>query len=169
MNALDSLKKLIDRILITMSIFLCGAMVLVVAWQVFARFILANPSSVSEELANICFVWMGLSASALLYGEKGHMNISFIPEKLGPYKSQFLVIISEVFTLAMAIWVLTWGGYHIAVNGMGQVNAAMPWLPIGVIYSIVPVTGVCVVFYAVYNILAAVNKIMHSEHTQEGV
>ncbi|MCR5536015.1 MAG: TRAP transporter small permease [Succinivibrio sp.] len=166
MNALGNIKQLIDRVLKIMSIVLCGAMVVVVAYQVFARFILSNPSAISEELANICFVWMGLSASALLYGEKGHMNINFIPEKLGPHKSQILVILSEVFTLVMATWVLTWGGYHISANAMGQVNAAMPWLPIGVIYSIVPVTGACVVFYAFYNILDAVNKLLHPETVQ---
>ncbi len=163
MNALGSIKKAVDRVLMILSIFLCGSMVVVVAYQVFARFILSNPSAISEELANICFVWMGLSASALLYGEKGHMNINFLPEKLGPHKSQYLVILSEVFTLCMATWVLTWGGYFISLNAMGQVNAALPWLPIGVIYAIVPVTGVCVVFYAFYNIIDAVSKLTHSQ------
>ncbi|MBO5566084.1 MAG: TRAP transporter small permease [Succinivibrio sp.] len=163
---LTPIKKTLDKILIFMCIFLCGAMVVVVSWQVFSRFVLKNPSAISEELANICFVWMGLCASALLYGEKAHMNISFIPEKLGPKKSQILVILSEICTFVMASWVLTYGGYRIAMNSMGQANAAMQWLPIGVIYTVVPVTGAFVVFYAVYNILNAISN-MQKKTTQE--
>ena len=152
------------RLLILMCICLCGAMVLVVSWQVISRFILASPSGVTEELANICFVWMGLSASALLYGEKGHMNISYIPEKFSIKNRQLLTILSEVCTLVMAVWVLSYGGWFIAKNAMGQVNAALPWLPIGVLYAIVPLTGICVVFFALCNIIQSFNILRGAEH-----
>lgn len=156
MNLLNKIKKILDSFLKLLCILLCGLMVIVVTYQVFARFILNNPSSISEELANICFVWMGVAAMALLYGERGHMNINFIPEKLGLKKQHFLLIISEIFTLAMALCILVYGGYHISLNGMAQVNAAMPYIYIGQIYSIVPIAGVCVVFYAIYNIIESI-------------
>ena len=87
------------------------------------------------------------------------MNISFIPEKVGTYYGYYLTIISEILTLAMALWVLTYGGYRISLNGMGQVNSAMTWLPVGVIYSVIPVSGVFVVYYGIYNILETIFKI----------
>ena len=158
MGALTAIKKLLDKILIFLSITFCGAMVVYVSWQVYTRFVRHDPSAVSEEIADIMFVWMGLSASALLYGEKGHMNITFLPEKVSFRKKQLLTILSEFFTLFMAAWVLAYGGYFITLKGMAQVNAALPWLPIGVIYSIIPITGVCVVFYAIYNIIDAARK-----------
>ena len=98
--------------------------------------------------------------SALLYGEKGHMNINFIPEKLGPYWSNILTIVSELFTLGMALLVLTYGGYHIAQNAMSQTNAAMLWLKIGQIYSVVPIAGAFIVFYAIYNILTSIKVLL---------
>ena len=159
MDTLSTIKKGLDKVLIVLSIFLCAVMVVLVAYQVIARFILGNPSTVSEELARLIFVWMGLFASALLYGEKGHMNINFLPEKVGKYRALYLTILSEVLTLGMAIWVLTYGGYRISLNGMGQVNSAMTWLPVGVIYSVIPITGVFVVYYAIYNILETILKI----------
>ena len=159
METLTAIKKVLDRILIWLCIFFCGFMVVLVSYQVIARFIFHNPSAISEEAARICFVWMGLLASAMLYGEKGHMNINFVPEKFGPYWSKYLTLLSEVLTLGMAVWVLTWGGYHISLNGMGQTNSAMTWLRVGVIYSVVPISGVCVVFYAIYNILDTFKKI----------
>ena len=158
MNVLTAIKKILDKILIWLCIFFCGLMVILVTYQVLARFVFKDPSAVSEEAARIAFVWMDLFASALLYGEKGHMNISFLPDKLGPYKSQVLVIISEVCTFAMAMWVLVYGGWFITNNAMGQTNSAMTWLRVGVIYSVIPISGCFVVYYAVYNVIDAVRK-----------
>ncbi len=152
MSLLTAIKNVIDRILRLLCILFCGGMVLLVSWQVITRFILNDPSTITEELANICFVWMSLLAAALLYGEKGHMNINFLPDKLGPVKSQYLSIISEIFTLILAVWVLSYGGSLIAAKGMAQTNAAMTWLKIGQIYSVVAICGICVDFYAIYNI-----------------
>ena len=160
MQVLTMIKKFVDKVLQFLCMFLCGAMLIAVSWQVFTRFVLNNPSAISEELANIMFVWMALIAAALLYGEKGHMNINFLPEKLGPYWSNILVIISELFTLGMALLVLTYGGYHIAQNAMSQTNAAMLWLKIGQIYSVVPIAGACIVFYAFYNIICSVRILL---------
>lgn len=156
MSFVLKIKKLLDNFLKVMCICLCGFMVILVSWQVISRFVLHDPSAISEELANICFVWMALLGAALLYGERGHMAISFIPEKLGPVKQHIVFIISEIFTLAMASIILTYGGYNIASNAMTQTNAAMLWLKIGQIYSVVPIVGVCIVFYSLYNILESV-------------
>ena len=159
MNAMTAIKKLCDQILIALCIILCALMVILVSYQVVARFILGDPSAISEEAARLIFVWMGLFATALLYGEKGHMNINYVPEKVGVYYGYYLTIFSEILTLAMALWVLTYGGYRISLNGMGQVNSAMTWLPVGVIYSVIPVSGVFVVYYGIYNILETIFKI----------
>lgn len=161
MNALTAIKKICDRVLIYLCIIFCALMVLLVSWQVTSRFVLGDPSAISEEAARICFVWMGLLASALLYGEKGHMNISFLPDHFGVVGHELLVIFSELCTLGMAIWVLTYGGYIVSGNAMGQVNSAMTWLKVGVIYSVIPISGVFVVYYAFYNIVSSISKILN--------
>lgn len=161
MNALTAIKKICDRILIYICIICCAAMVLLVTWQVTSRFVLGDPSAISEEAARIAFVWMGLFASALLYGEKGHMNISFLPDHFGVVGHELLIIFSEICTFVMAVWVLVYGGYIVSGNAMGQVNSAMTWLKVGVIYSVIPISGAFVVFYAVYNILQSVSKILN--------
>ncbi|MDY6322074.1 MAG: TRAP transporter small permease [Succinivibrio sp.] len=164
MSTMFAVKGIMDRILKFLCIFFCGLMVILVTYQVLARFVLRDPSAVSEEAARICFVWMGLFASALLYGEKGHMNISFLPEKLGPVKGQYLVILSEICTFIMALWVLVMGGWVITENAMGQTNSAMTWLRVGVIYSVIPISGVFVVYYAICNIVQAVSKLRSAKN-----
>lgn len=168
MEVLTRIKNYLDKLLKLLCIFFCGFMVILVSWQVISRFVLQDPSAVSEELANICFVWMSLLGAALLYGEKGHMNINFIPEKVGFYKAQYLLIISELATLAMAAVVLAYGGWHISMNAMGQTNAAMQWLRVGEIYAVIPISGAFIVFYAVYNITGAVKILLAGRETAAG-
>ena len=43
----------------------------------------------------------------------------------------------------------------------------MTWLPVGVIYSIIPITGLFVVYYAFYNITDTVIKIKNYKKPQE--
>ena len=167
MEALTAIKKILDKILIYLCIICCAAMVILVSYQVASRFILDDPSAISEEAARIFFVWMGLFASALLYGEKGHMNISYIPEKCGFVGGQILSILSEICTFGRAMWVLTYGGYIVTMNAMGQVNSAMTWLRVGVIYSVIPISGCFVLFYAVYNVLNSIQKLAHGKQDKE--
>ena len=59
------------------------AMVALTCWQVFTRYILKNPSSWSEELVSYLFAWMSLFGSSIVVGERGHMNIPILVEKMG--------------------------------------------------------------------------------------
>ena len=59
------------------------AMVVLTCWQVFTRYVLQNPSSWSEELVSYLFAWASLLGASLVTGERGHMNIPIIVERMG--------------------------------------------------------------------------------------
>ncbi|MGJ8675406.1 MAG: TRAP transporter small permease, partial [Pseudoalteromonas sp.] len=54
------LNHLIERILIMAMV----AIVAVVCWQVFSRFIMRSPSSYTEELARFLLIWIGVLGAA---------------------------------------------------------------------------------------------------------
>ncbi len=159
MELLSKIKKVVDAVLRFMCILFCGLMVAFVFWQVFSRFVLNDPSAISESAARYLFVWMSLTAAALLYGERGHMNISYFLNKFNPKTREILLIVSDLFTLTMAGWILTYSGFNMAMKNMLQVESSMNWLKIGQIYSIIPIVGACIIFYCLYNILESLNKI----------
>jgi TRAP-type C4-dicarboxylate transport system permease small subunit len=67
---MQRLKTIIDRVL---GGFLALAMALAVAavlWQVFSRYVLADPSSFTDELVRYLMVWIGLLGAA--YAAGGH-------------------------------------------------------------------------------------------------
>lgn len=63
-----------------------GFMVIVAIWQVFTRYVLNSPSTISEELLRYSLIWVSMLGAAYAFGNKKHIAIEFIIEKLSPKK-----------------------------------------------------------------------------------
>lgn len=141
------LKSIIQKIISVICVILMAALTIIVAYQVFARKVLNNPSGITEELAQITFVWTVLFSAAYLFGERnGHMNVGLLPEKAKGKFKIVLRILSDIGIILFAGFVLVNGGMLAVKNGLTQNNAAMPWLSNGVIYSALPICGVITIF-----------------------
>ena len=127
------------------------AMVLLTCWQVFTRYILKNPSSWSEELVSYLFAWMSLFGASIVVGERGHMNIPIVVERLGDSGRKFFAIFAEVIACLFALVILVYGGIQITSLAMGQMTSALG-VPIGVFYLALPISGVLNIVYTILNI-----------------
>lgn len=127
-------------------------MVILTCWQVFARYILQHPSSWSEELVSYMFAWMSLFGASIMVGERGHMNIPILVEKLGVRGRRFFAILAELVALGFASVILVYGGLQITNLAMGQMTSALG-LPIGVFYVVLPISGGINILYTILNII----------------
>lgn len=127
------------------------AMVLLTCWQVFTRYILQNPSSWSEEMVSYLFAWMSLLGASLVVGERGHMNIPIIVERLGDKARKFFAIFGEVVACIFAGVILVYGGVQITSLAMGQMTSALG-VPVGIFYVVLPLCGVLNIIYTILNI-----------------
>ena len=128
------------------------AMVLLTCWQVFTRYILQNPSSWSEELVSYLFAWMSLLGASLVVGERGHMNIPIVVERMSDRWRKVFAIFAELVALAFAGVILIFGGIQITSLAMGQMTSSLG-LPIGVFYVILPISGLINIIYTILNIV----------------
>jgi TRAP-type C4-dicarboxylate transport system permease small subunit len=128
------------------------AMVLLTCWQVFTRYILQNPSSWSEELVSYLFAWMSLLGASLVVGERGHMNIPIVVERMSDRWRKVFAIFAELVALAFAGVILIFGGIQITSLAMGQMTSSLG-LPIGVFYVILPISGFINIIYTILNIV----------------
>ena len=128
------------------------AMVLFTCWQVFTRYILQNPSSWSEELVSYLFAWMSLLGASLVVGERGHMNIPIVVERMSDRWRKVFAIFSELVACAFAAVILVFGGIQITTLALGQMTSSLG-LPIGVFYVILPISGCINIVYTVLNIV----------------
>lgn len=157
---MSALRKWMNRFSEVLSIGSMGFLVCLVTWQVITRFILKNPSTVTEQLARYVFVWVVLLNAAYVFGKREHMNISYLVGKFPPKAQLVCSLITEVCTLAFMLTVMVGGGL-VAVNiGMSQMDAALP-LRTGIFYLAMPLCGVMTTVYTLlnlYDLLAAYRK-----------
>lgn len=131
------------------------AMVLLTTWQVVARYVLKNPSTWSEELVSYLFAFASLFGAALVSGERNHMNIGIVVEKLSHKMQMFFGILAEVIAVLFSGAILIYGGIQIAHLAMGQMTSSLH-VPLGVFYVAMPVTGILIILYSILNIVGIV-------------
>lgn len=148
---MTTLKTALDQALKWVCIVLFALLVVIVVWQVVSRS-LGSPSSWTEEAARYTFVWLGFFGSALVFSEKGHIAVDFLVRKLTPAGQRATAILTQVAILALSLLVLVWGGIRVSSGAWTQQLSSLP-TQVGVMYTVMPITGVIITLYAVHHLL----------------
>ena len=154
---MKKLKQMIDKAVEWFSIALVIVMVLLVLWQVIARYLLNSPSIFSEALTRYLFVWLVLITSTYAFGSREHMYISALNDRLRGKIRTVVNILIEVLTILFAACVMVFGGSIITRMQMVSLDSSLH-IPMGVVYAVIPVCGVITVFYCICNILEELEK-----------
>jgi TRAP-type C4-dicarboxylate transport system permease small subunit len=146
---LISAKLSLDTLLRWAVVVLMAAITLNVLWQVFTRFILQNPSSFTDELARYMLIWLGLLGAAYVMGQRGHLAIDILLNKLSP---RVALLVDGVILAAIALFaigVMTIGGMNLVflTYTLEQISPALN-VSLGVIYLALPLSGIFIAFYA---------------------
>ncbi|MCM3661561.1 TRAP transporter small permease [Georgenia satyanarayanai] len=165
---MDSAKKVLDTVLYWITVVLFALLVVIVVWQIFSRQVLGDPSTWTEEGARLTFVWLGLFASAFVFGERGHIAVEFVARKLPTGGEKVLAILVQLVVLAFAVIVLVWGGWRAADNAWLQNLSALPFT-LGQMYLALPISGVLIAFYSLYYIQAVARgtQAPYGDHSDE--
>lgn len=163
---MKQLRTVLNQILNVLAGVSFLAMVALTCWQVFTRYILQNPSSWSEELVSYLFAWMALLGASIVVGERGHMNIPILVDRMGPAAKKALEIFAEVVAFAFAAVILVFGGIKITSLAMGQMTSSLG-VAIGIFYIVLPLSGVLNMIYAVINIVEIANGAIPPENENE--
>lgn len=147
------IRKKIDKLLGTLVTIFMGVLVLNVLWQVASRFIIGHPSSFTDELAGYLLIWVGLLGAAYATGQKEHLAIDLISAKLSVEKQKRLGTLINILIIAFAVVVLIVGGTNLVyiTFHLNQISSALQ-IPIGFVYSVIPISGIFIIYYAVNDI-----------------
>lgn len=149
---MKQLRKNLNRTLNILAGISFLAMVALTCWQVLTRYLLQNPSSWSEELVSYLFAWMSLFGAAIVAGERGHMNIPILVERMGTRGRKIFAIFGELVACVFAAVILVYGGMQITNLAMGQMTSALR-VPVGVFYIVLPLTGLLIIIYTILNMI----------------
>lgn len=145
--------KGINRIIEAALVIIFGLMVIDVIWQVVSRYFIGQSSSFTEEFARFALIWLAVLGAAYLNGQRAHLAMDYLLKKLEGEALKRRMRIIEMLMMAFAIIVMVIGGGNLVYTTfiLGQQSPAMG-ISLGVIYSIVPISGLLIVFYSLYNI-----------------
>jgi TRAP-type C4-dicarboxylate transport system permease small subunit len=136
--------------------FACAGLIImtaIIAWQVFARYVLNASPAWAEQAALLLMIWYVLFAAAAGVREGFHIRIAVFESALTPGAQTFVRIAGHLlvglFGLAMVVWgaeltVATW-----------QHDIPTLGLPRGIAYVPMPLTGILIVGFSIEHVLAA--------------
>lgn len=156
---MKKLTDLIDKLLQLLLILLCSAIVVCVTWQVFARYVLQSPSSITEELARFLLIWIGLFGAAYAYRTGSHLGLDILTNRMKPAKKKAADIFSNLTVLFFAVYVMVLGGVSLVGLTLdpSQISASLE-IKMGYIYTSVPISGGFISLFAIEKIFLRVTQ-----------
>ena len=155
MHTILTMKTWLNKILSGAAAALLAFMSLLAVYQVFMRYIMKNPSTMSEDILSYSFVWISLIATALVFGERDHMNLTFFLDKGTPIVKLMLSLLSESLVMIIAFMVFVVGGKKFMNVGAIQVSPTLG-ITMDLVYLILPVSGVLIILFSVINMIELV-------------
>ncbi|TDN95440.1 TRAP-type C4-dicarboxylate transport system permease small subunit [Salegentibacter sp. 24] len=148
------MKLILDKILGSLLVFLMAVMVTAVSWQVFSRYILQASSSFTEEIARYLLIWIGILGAAYVAGQQQHLSIDILAPKLSQKNRIKLRMGINLLIILFCLLVLVIGGSNLVYLNylLGQTSAALN-IPLGAVYTVIPISGVLVIIYKVNELL----------------
>ena len=152
-------QKSLNKVLELFLVILMSILVVDVLWQVFSRYLLSSPSSFTDELAGYLLIWVGVLGAAYVAGRKEHLAIDILVQKSPPARQRLLLIIIHSLILLFALSVMVVGGSVLVYTRfILQVKSAALQLPLGYVYSVLPISGLIIIYYEVLHILKLKNS-----------
>ncbi len=161
MKQLDQFMNLIRFILEKFLMCFMGFMVLTVVWQVFTRFVIHDPSTFTDELSRYLLIWIGILGGAYTFIIKRHLALEIFLMKL-PERTAKRFALTTLINLVVVLFTaisFIYGGYTLTKATLLH-HQTSPGLAIGThhllmgyIYVIIPISGVLIIMYALYDIL----------------
>lgn len=158
------MRKIIDKIIEVMCTAIMGYMVLAVCWQVITRFVLKNPSTVTEEILRYLLVWTTMVGGAYAYGRRKHLSINMLAKKLPARGQKILDIFVQAVVIAFCVIVMIIGDLRLVETTFNQISSALH-LPMPYVYASILVGGVLIIFYAIIFIFEDIKAIREMPQT----
>lgn len=153
-----TVKHWMNFLLSRMATVLLSVMTLLVLYQVFTRYVLNSPAAFTEELVRYSLIWTGFIGAAYAFSTREHMSLVILRDSLSPAGKRILMICIDTLILLFAIFIITIGGFKLAMSAQ-KVYSALLGIPRSIVYAMAPVSGLFIIVAQIINIYEDVTGI----------
>ena len=157
-KTLGTIKKYMNKVLAACCAVLLTFMTFLVLWQVFTRYVLNSPAAFTEELVKYSLIWTGFIGAAYAFSTREHMSLVLLQESLKPEGRRILMICIDTLILIFAIFIITIGGFKLAMSAQ-KVYSALLGIPRSLVYAMAPVSGIFIIIAQLINLYEDVTGI----------
>ncbi|MCG8684691.1 MAG: TRAP transporter small permease [Desulfobacterales bacterium] len=122
------------------------AMTLLVAVQVFCRYVLNQSLFWSEELARFLLVWLTFLGASCAYYRKVNPGVDFLYTRMSPLFKKISSIMIHLLSMGLFV-VMIFSGSQFAYFVRLQISPALQ-LPKWVVLVVIPISGAVLLFHA---------------------
>ena len=158
---MEIIRKGLDRLLEILCCLVLAVMVAVSCWQVISRYIVGQPSTITEELLRFSLVWISMLGMAYVAGKQQHISLTILIDKVSEKVRLIWMIILQLTFMAFSTWILIIGGLKISAISMLQISPALG-IPMGHVYYALPIAGALIIIYSVLNIIDSLHALRRS-------
>lgn len=151
-NSRLTINRSVEAITITMLI----TMVIVVAAQVFWRYVLSSSLGWSEELSRFLFIWIIFLGTEIALRKKAHIALDSLEQMLKGISKLLLSILIDIIIIIFAIIVFI-SGIELTQSTINQPSAALS-LPMSWVYVVIPVSMGLIIMNTLYSIIKKVTS-----------
>ena len=141
----------LNKILDTLLFITLAAMAVIVATNVFCRFVLHFSLSWGDELAQVLMVWLTFLGAAVGVRERAHYAFDYLVRNL-PQKTKTLFIVLSELIAIIAISVLLWWSTEVTIGIRGWIMPAME-ISRALVYGACPIGCFFMLVYALRNLV----------------
>lgn len=115
-------------------------MSLIIPWGIFTRYVLGSGSQWPEPIAILLMVIFTFVGTAASYRAGAHIAVAMLTDRLPPRVRVFCSKLVHVLMLLICIFMTIWG-VQLCIGTWNQSLSELPWMPVGLTYSPVPIGG----------------------------
>jgi len=162
---MNLINRIIHHLEETFAACLLGLMVLIVAIDVFGRYVLNHPLQGAGEAARLLFVWQVFLASAAALKRGLHVGIEFIVDRF-PVRIRALTDLAVNLVVLLMILTVGYMGWVLAINSFTK-RFQMLDMPYTYALMGIPVGCALMSIHLVSNILRAAKGARHNDYQVE--
>lgn len=147
------MRKRLNVVLEWTVVILLSIMLLSVLWGVLTRYIFADQSPWTDELARFMLIWVSILGAAYVSGKNAHIAIDLLPSTFPEKKKLLLNIVTSVIISIFVFVIFLFGGlrYIFISFKLGQTSAALE-VPMWYVYLVLPLSGIIIIYFKILSI-----------------
>jgi TRAP-type C4-dicarboxylate transport system permease small subunit len=129
-----------------------AVMSLIIPWGIFTRYVLGTGSQWPEPIAIQLMVLFTFLGAAVAYRAGSHIAVQLLTDRLPQGLRRPLRGVVHLLMLAVAGFAVVYGT-RLCIATWNQVIGQLPWMPVGLTYTPVPLGGLVTALFVVEHIL----------------